>query len=332
MASISMEQLKAAFNKTTETREGGGRANNYYPFWNMKDGESAVIRFLPDKNTENPLGFVVEKSTHTLIINGEKKTIPCRKMYGAECSVCKVSSSFYKEEGKGSPNGKKYWRKKGHIAQALVVEDPLPADAESGENHQGKVRYIALGYQLFKIIQMALASGEMDSVPYDYEAGYNFIITKSKQGDYSTYTIGSRFKGKPSGLSDEDVEIIKEQIVDLSTLIPRDLGDEKMTSMLEAALTGSAYEEGDSSAAEPADEDDVPTPVVAKSASLAKRAPVASLSDEDEEETVVAKPVSVAKAVAKPTPSAAADADDSGDDEADAILAQIHARRNAKLK
>ena len=52
--SLSIDQLRAAF-KTDETRQS--RPNNYYPFWDMKEGERAVIRFLPDKDPENPLGL-----------------------------------------------------------------------------------------------------------------------------------------------------------------------------------------------------------------------------------------------------------------------------------
>ena len=71
----------------------------------MKNGEQAIIRFLPDKNQDNPLGFLVEKLSHALTINGERKTVPCLRMYGEDCPICAVSSAYYKDEDK--ENGKK---------------------------------------------------------------------------------------------------------------------------------------------------------------------------------------------------------------------------------
>ena len=177
MAKQTLESLRASFGSSD--KEGGERAgytNNYYPFWSMKSGQRAVIRFLPDAATDNPRGFLAEKVFHNLTINGQKKTVPCLSMYGEECPICKVSQAYYKN--KDETNGKKYWRKKQYIAQALIVEDPLPADAESGETHTGKVRYFALGYQIYNIIKEAFAAVDdpLEGVPYDFYDGYDFII------------------------------------------------------------------------------------------------------------------------------------------------------------
>lgn len=290
---LSLDQLKAAFKKP-EQSEGGSRPNNYYPFWNIAEGQQAVVRFLPDKNSDNPFGFVVEKLMHTLTINGENKSVPCLKMHGEDCPICKVSSEFYKKEDK--VNGKKYWRKKQHIAQAIIVEDPLKPDDATGENHQGKVRFLALGYQLFQVIQAAFEGGELDDIPYDMKNGYDFVIKKTKQGEYSTYAVGSRFRSKPRALTEEEIQVAEDQMVDLSTLLPKALSEEVVAGMLTSALTGSAYE-GSSSA-----------------------------SDGDEDDTFVAKP----SAKAAPTKVAAPEPSDA-DDEADAILASIRNRRAAKV-
>ncbi len=234
--SLSIEQLKAAF-KTDETRQS--RPNNYYPFWDMKEGERAVIRFLPDKDPENPLGFMVEKLMHTLTINGENKSTPCLKMYDEECPICKVSAAYYKADDKD--NGKKFWRKKQHITQALVVEDPLPADSDSGETHEGKVRFIALGFQLFNIIKEAFESGDLDEVPYMYENGCDFVIKKTKQGNYASYAVGSGFARKSSDLNEDQIALVEEEMAELSTLLPSKPDLAKVEGMLEAALTGEEY-------------------------------------------------------------------------------------------
>lgn len=296
--SSRMEKLRAAWAKSDSNES---RPNNYFPFFLMKNDETAVVRFLPDVNESNPLDFVVEKLMHTLTVNGEDKTIPCLKMYdkSAECPICKVSAAFYKKEGKGSVNGKKYWRKKQHIAQALVLEDPLPADKDSGENHEGKVRFLNIGWQLHGKIDSEFKSGELDEVPYDYDEGCNFVIAKSEQGEYSTYSLASRFARKTSGLTDEQKAIVEEGMVDLSTLLPPKPDLSFIESQLEASLTGASVDDAgnaDSSNSAPAPTTKASAPAMAK---------------ED-----------------APAPAAATVEEDS--DEADDVLAAIQQRRKAR--
>lgn len=279
----SLEELKNAFKQSDN--DGGNLPNNYYPFWKMKDGESATVRFLPDANSENPFGFMVEKLMHTLPINGENKSVPCLKMYEEDCPICKVSSEYYKKEDKA--NGKKYWRKKQYITQALIVEDPLDADEQTGETHAGKVRFLTLGYQIYNVIKEAFESGELDEVPFAFEGGCDFIIKKSKQGEYSTYAVGSRFARKSSDLTEEQLALVQENLSDLSELLPKTPGLDKVQGMLEASLTGSSYESSDDNNTSATKTSSTSAPAVTESKS---------------EET-------------------------SSDDEADDILQQIRARR-----
>jgi hypothetical protein len=258
----------------------------------MNEGEQAVVRFLPDADGENALGFMVEKLMHTLTINGERKSVPCKRMYEEDCPICKVSSAYYNEKDKA--NGKKYWRKKQHIVQALIVEDPLPADKDTEETHEGKVRFLALGYQLFNIIKEAFESGELDEIPYAYKGGCDFIIKKTKQGEYATYAVGSKFARKSSDLTDEQIALVTDNMVELKTLIPANPELEKVEGMLEAALTGAEYVEEDSGS---------------------------------KDEGLNFKPKSEAAEESAETPAASAESsDDDFDDEADAILAQIRNR------
>jgi len=273
---LSLEQLTAAFKKQDTTES---RPNNYYRFWDMKIGEQAIVRFLPDANKENPLGFMVEKLMHTLEINGETKSIPCLKMYGEECPICKVSSAYYKDEGKDSPNGKKYWRKKQHIVQALIVEDPLAPDSETGENSEGKVKFLNMGYQLYSVIKEAFESGELDDIPYLYEGGCDFIIKKTDLGGRPKYDVGSKFARRSSDLTPDEVEVAEDEMVDLSTLLPANPGLEKVETMLEAALTGASYE--DDSTGEPA-------PAATASTSVAESKSKESTEFDEESDDILA--------------------------------------------
>jgi hypothetical protein len=262
--SLTLDQLKKAFKKPEN--EGGNLPNNYFPFWQMKDGEQATVRFLPDKNANNPLGFIVEKLMHNLDINGERKSVACLKMYEEDCPICKLSSEYYKKDDK--VNGKKYWRQRQYLAQALIVEDPLPANETSGEKFTGKVRNLTLGYQIYNVIKEAFEGGDLDEVPYAYKGGTDFIIKKTKQGDYSTYAVGSRFRiGKSSDLTEEQLAVVNESLIDLATLLPKHPGLEKVEGMLAAAVAsvGVAPVAKTAKASAPVDEDDnnVPTDAVA---------------------------------------------------------------------
>ena len=276
---LSLEQLTAAFKKQDTTES---RPNNYYRFWDMKAGEQAVVRFLPDANSDNPLGFMVEKLMHTLEINGETKSVPCLKMYDEECPICKVSSAYYKDEGKESVNGKKYWRKKQHIVQALIVEDPLAPDAETGENSQGKVKFLNMGYQLYSVIKEAFESGELDNIPYLYEGGCDFIIKKSDLGGRAKYDVGSKFARRSSDLTEDEVAVAEDQMVDLSTLLPASPGLEKVETMLEAALTGASYEDEGASDT-PAASESTPAASASESTPAASAEPAAEYDEESDD-------------------------------------------------
>ena len=309
MTKRSLEELKASFKTQDSPRES--LPNNYYPFWLMENDQRAVIRFLPDKDDNNPRGFLVEKVFHNLMINGQKKNVPCLGMYGEECPVCKVSQDYYKH--KDEVNGKKYWRKKQYIAQALIIEDPLPVDSNTGENHEGKVRYLALGWQLYNIIKEAFASDDLENVPYDFEEGSEFVIKKTEQGKYSTYVVGSKFLSKERALSEEELAVVEEGMIELATLLPRNPGEEKVRALLNADLNGEAVEDDGGS---DNDGDEEVTPKAAKVAKPAK-------------ESAPAKKV----AAKKPAVKVDEDEDESGDGEVltdvDKMLEAIRNRKNA---
>lgn len=317
MSKLSLAALKGAFAQEQKESSGGNFNNNYYPFWDMQVGQRCVVRFLPDLNENNPRGFLVEKVTHNLTVNGQRRTVPCLSMYEEDCPVCKVSQDYYK--AKDDVNGKKYWKKRQYIAQALIVEDPLEADKDSGENHEGKVRAISLGFQIYNIIKEAFGSDELDAIPYDFADGYDFIIKKTEQGQYASYAVGTKFANKPRGLTDAELEAAEAGMVDLATLLPANPGEEFIRTRLNADLNGEDLEEGSGkpAARKPAgkDADDEEFETARKPAAKAKPA----VEDEDEEVAPAPK--------AKPAAKAAASDDDSSVDD---MLAAIRARRAAK--
>lgn len=242
-----LARLKAAYGQP-EDRQPREFASNtkMFPFWNMKVGQRAVVRFIADKNPDNILGFMVEKLTHVLTVNGEKKTVPCRSMYGEACPICELSQKFYK--AKDDVNGKKYYKKRQYLAQVLVVEDPLPADQQTGQTNVGQVRTLAINYQIRNLINEAFANVDepLEHDPDDIENGYDFVIKKTEQGGYASYVVGTKFMSRPRALTETEIVAVTEGAVDLSTLLPRDIGAEKVQAMLDADVSGDAFDNNDS--------------------------------------------------------------------------------------
>lgn len=301
MSNLTMEQLRAAFNKPAF--EGPKFTNNYYPFWDMNVGESATVRFLPDKNNENPLGFIIEKKQHKLTINGKDRKVPCLDMYGEKCPICQLSREYYK--AKDEANGKKYYRTVQYIAQAIVVNNPLPVNEEEGDP-TGKVKLIAMGKQIYKNIKDTFESGELDQLPYDYERGTDFIIKKDKQGEYASYSL-SKFARRERALDEDTIASI--ELVDLRTVLPKNPGLDKVQAMLEADMTGEAYDDGNTAEADA----DVDADAVQSSVAAAKPA---------------AKPITTSKpAVNKAEESN--DTEDTGNEVLARLRSELAARRKS---
>lgn len=224
-----LDALKAAFAAKTTTSSGDDSWKKFYPFWKMQENNTAVVRFLPDLDEDNPLGFLVEHHVHELNVNGQRTTVACSKMYGESCPICELSKKYYDE--KNEELGKKYYRKLSYIGQVLVIESPIEHDAEQ------LVKLIDFGPKIFKLIQSAFQSGDLEVEPYSLIGGYNFRIKKTKSGQYADYGTSS-FAPKQTNV-DEDI-IDKLDLKDLKEerrkLVPR----AELEAMLNADLTGAS--------------------------------------------------------------------------------------------
>lgn len=320
MAKLSrIEILKQKLAEEKIKKENADRPFNrdIYPFWTMDIGDSARVRILPDKNEDNDFFFFEDRLEHTIAINGKDQRIPCRAMYGEDCPICDLSRKYYKEEGKQSKNGKYYYRKKTSIVRLLVLEDPLPEDKETGQTYAGKVFNTQFGYQLMEKIKEQMGADDLGDFT-DYDEGYDFIIKKTPQGDYGTYSVGSQFARKASAIPDDLREEI--ELVELKSLLPQDFGFEKVQNMLQAHLSGEEYEDDDSDTESKNSSKKEASPVneskstkTSKVTKPTKVKPVEEDEDEDEEEGDSSQ-------------------EDAEDEDEDDIIAQLRARRNAAKK
>jgi hypothetical protein len=237
-AKNKLEALKSAFDKKTSNTESDQSWKLFYPFWKMPDDAVAVVRFLPDLDDENNLGFLVENLQHELVVNGKKKKVPCLAMHGEDCPICALSRKYYDE--KNEEMGKKYYRKKSYIGQVIVVESPIEHDQSQ------LVKLIDFGPAVFKQIQSAFQSGDLEEAPFEFKGGYNFRIKKTKSGQYASYTTSS-FAPKQTDLDDDIIEQLN--LFNLADYRGKKMDVATVEALLVADQTGASF--GDDEDAEP---------------------------------------------------------------------------------
>lgn len=243
---LDMAQLRAAFSKKSEGNDNGGNSgywDKFFPFYKMDFDSVSSFRFLADANEDNPLGFIVENVYHELLINGKKKKFGCLKMYegkGAHCPLCAESKKHY--DAGDTTLGKAFWRKIDYIAQGVITNTPLDYPIGDDEN---PVRLVSLSKSLYEKIEHAIVSDELDVMPYDEDAGYDFRIEKTKKtapggrefGDYSNSSFARRASAIPSNLR------ARIEKYDLSKYRFTRVEPEQMEAAIEAFLNGKDYDE-----------------------------------------------------------------------------------------
>jgi hypothetical protein len=230
-AKNKLEALKAAFDKKAGSSTNDQTWKLFYPFWKIPEEAVAVVRFLPDLDEDNPLGFLVENLQHELIINGQRKTVGCLSMHDEPCPICELSRKYYDEE---NPElGKKYYRKKSYIGQVIVVDSPIEHDQAQ------LVKLIEFGPQVFTQIQAAFRSGDLDESPDSFKGGYNFRFRKTKTGSGQNSYSTSSFSPKQSDLTDDVIEQLS--LYNLADYRGKKLDRSVIEAMLVAEQTGSAF-------------------------------------------------------------------------------------------
>jgi hypothetical protein len=315
-------KLKASEQKGSGERTGGD--NSIYPFWNLKEGDESVMRFLPDGNTDNTF-FWVERAMIKLPfagVKGESESkpvivqVPCVEMYGDTCPILSEVRAWFKDPAL-EDMGRKYWKKRSYIFQGFVVEDGL-AEKETPAN---PIRRFIIGPQIFTSIRAALVDPELEDLPTDFVHGLDYRMKKGSKGGYADYSTSS-WARRERPLNDNEQAAIKAHgLYNLSDFLPKkptDVELKVMKEMFEASVDGEAYDmdrwgqyfKPAGMSQNTGDPQKAYTPKAAPAA-----APAASHDDEDD------TPV---PAKAAPAPVAEAS---SGGDRAQDILAMIRNRQ-----
>ena len=247
----SLADIRARL-QAAESKQGGSSTergdNSIYPHWNMEEGQSATLRFLPDGNTKNTF-FWQERAMIRLPFNGIKGEmeskqvmvqVPCVEMWNEACPILAEVRTWFKDKSL-EDMGRKYWKKRSYIFQGFVRENPL-SDDKSPEN---PIRRFIIGPQIFTTIKGALMDPELEELPTDYVRGLDFRISKGAKGGFADYN-GSKWARKESALTEaEQAAVDAHGLFDLSTFLPKKPTDVELKvikEMFEASVDGQPYD------------------------------------------------------------------------------------------
>ena len=228
-------------------RTGGGD-NAIYPFWNMKEGEQATLRFLPDGNQDNTF-FWAERLMIKLPFAGVKGEtdsrpvqvqVPCMEMYGESCPILAEVRGWFKDASL-EDMGRKYWKKRSYIFQGFVTDNPLNEDSTP----ENPIRRFIIGPQIFQLIKAALMDPDMEELPTDYTAGVDFRLSKGSKGGYADYGA-SNWARRERPLDDAEMAAINthglQNLGDFLPKKPDETAVKVLTEMFEASVDGEPYD------------------------------------------------------------------------------------------
>jgi len=240
-------KLKEQESNTGGNRSSGGD-NAIFPFWNMQEGQSSTLRFLPDGDDTNTF-FWKERLMIKLPfagIKGETDSrpvqvqVPCMEMYGQTCDILNEVRAWFKDPSL-EDMGRKYWKKRSYVFQGFVTENALNEDSTP----ENPVRRFIIGPQIFQIIKAALMDPDMEELPTDYTAGVDFRLNKTSKGGYADYST-SNWARRDRPLGDAEMKGIEtNSLWNLSDFLPKKPGEVEvkvMKEMFEASVDGEAYD------------------------------------------------------------------------------------------
>jgi len=250
MASLAeiRARIAAQENKSNNKGNGAQSDNAIYPHWNMDEGTTAAIRFLPDGDPKNDF-FWVERQIIKLPFNGVKGDtnvkqvvvqVPCVEMYGDNCPVLAEVRPWYKDESlKEMAN--KYWKKRSYVFQGFVRQSPLGDDKVPAN----PIRRFIISPQIIPIIKAGLMDPEILEIPTHFTRGLDFNIKKTSKGGYADYST-SNWARRETALTDaEQAAIEAHGLFKLTDFLPKKPSEAELRvikEMFEASVEGRPYD------------------------------------------------------------------------------------------
>lgn len=239
-----------------ENRQGGTKTtstgdNAIFPHWNIPDGSTATIRFLPDGDTNNPF-FWVKREMIKMEFPGVKGgdevkpvtvQVPCVEMYEDDKTTCPVHAELRQwfKDPTLEDMARKYWKKKSFIFQGFVVDSELAED----ETPENPIRRFAISPSIYKVISAALMDTDFQSLPTDYDEGTDFKIVKGQNGKWADYST-SNWARRERSLNQDELDAIETNgLFELKDFLPKKPTQEDLDvimEMFEASVDGQLYD------------------------------------------------------------------------------------------
>lgn len=248
MATLDQIRAKLAAMENRKPTGGNSGTSITYPFWKVNEGDTAVVRFLPDGDDSNVF-FWRERQVINLSFPGVKGgeesrptsvRVPCVEMWGDSCPILAQVRPWWQDKDL-EETARQYWKKRSYLFQALVVEDPM-ADKYENEN---PIRRLILGPQIFNIVKDALMDPDLETNPVDFTNGLDFRITVAMKGKYRDYTT-SKWARRESSIDEDSIAAIeKHGLFDLNEWLPAKPSQDHlaaMVEMFEASVNGELYD------------------------------------------------------------------------------------------
>ena len=327
-------KLQAQDNKSSGSRQQGGD-NAIFAHWNINEGSSATLRFLPDADESNTF-FWKERQMIRLSFPGVKGQdenkpvmvqVPCVEMWGDQCPVHAEIRPWFKDPAL-EDTARKYWKKRSYIFQGFVTENESTEDNKP----ENPIRRFVISPQIYKIISAALMDPEFEEIPTDYEAGTDFKVMKSSKGGYADYST-SNWSRRSRGLDQTERDAVTANgLHNLNDFLPKKPDAEHLNAifeMFEASVDGQLYDPARFGQFYRPYGVDAPATSAPRAMAPATAAPVAT-APVAEAAPVAPAPVAAAApqaAPVAPAPAVAPAAPTSGAPSAEDILAQIRNRK-----
>ena len=244
--SLAEIRAKLKSQESRSERTGGGD-NAIFPHWNIPEGATTAVRFLPDGDPNNTF-FWAERLMIRLPFSGVKDDInskpvvvqvPCVEMFGETCPILTEVRGWFKDPGL-EDMGRKYWKKRSYIFQGFVNENPLQEDAP-----ENPIRRFVISPSIFNLIKDALMDPDIQEMPTDYNAGLDFRITKTTKGQYADYST-SKWARKETALTEAQLAAIDTHGLNtLSDFLPKKPTEVELAcikEMFEASVDGKPYD------------------------------------------------------------------------------------------
>ena len=249
MATLAEIRAKLQASSQQGGSNAGGGDNGVFPHWNMPEGSTTTVRFLPDQDPNNTF-FWIERSMIKLPfagIKGETNSkpvtvqVPCMEMWGETCPVLTEVRPWFKDKSL-EDMGRKYWKKKSYLFQGFVTDSKL---VEEGKTPENPIRRFIIGSQIFNIVKNALMDAEIEELPTDYVRGLDFKIAKTSKGGYADYSTSTWARRERALAEMEQAAIKQHGLFDLKSFLPKKPGEVELkviAEMFAASVDGEAYD------------------------------------------------------------------------------------------